>query len=124
LHADRPFGVIEAQVPPRLLAPPTQPLGADELADDHVRAETPADPAERRLADAGLWRQIERDPAAREDGEETVIHGRTLTRLAVAINRRSNPFDTLPRVAYLGWGPREITVTDMEAQRGTARVFQ
>jgi hypothetical protein len=45
---------------PAPLGATAQTFRAYELADDDIRAEAPAQPPERRLADTGLRRQVER----------------------------------------------------------------
>jgi hypothetical protein len=60
LHPDRPLRGIETQIIPAPLGATAQTFRAYELADDDIRAEAPAQPPERRLADTGLRRQVER----------------------------------------------------------------
>ncbi len=78
LDADGPLGLVEAEVVPGPLVVHDDPGGADELADEHVGAEPPAEPAERRLAHARLGREVERGPLAPEHLENVGDHGKKL----------------------------------------------
>ena len=60
LNADGALDLIEPQVAMTPLAVSDDPVGAHELANDHVRAESAADPSERRLAHTRLRREEER----------------------------------------------------------------
>jgi len=60
----------------RALAAAAQTLGADELADDDIRAETAAQAPEGRLAHPGLRREIERDRALAEPLEKIAEHAK------------------------------------------------
>jgi hypothetical protein len=74
LDADGAFLVVEPEVLVGAAIVAANPLGRNELGHDDVRAIGAAETPERRLADARLGREEERDLAAPEQVEIGISH--------------------------------------------------